>query len=155
MVYKVRSGSHLKVDAQVAGEHLERLREANGGLSARLVLDDAKAQESPIHEEFEWDNERAGEEYRLWQARHLMNSMVVVVSGDGEVEKTTRAFVVVTQNDQDRYESIHVVMDDPVMRQQVLTRALRELESWEKKYKELEEFAGVFKAVEKARKKLA
>ena len=156
MVYRWREGTHPKVEAQAAGEHLEALRAASGALTARLVVDDAKAAESPLHEAFEWDDSKAADEYRLVQAREIMRGVAVVISDDGDdEEKTSRAFVVVTQNEQDRYESIQVVMKDPAMRQQVLTRALRELEAWERKYRELEEFAGVVKAIEKSRKKLA
>lgn len=157
MVYQWRPGTHPKVEAQVAGEHLERLRESNGGLTARLVVDDAKAEDSPIHAVFEWDDTRAADEYRLVQARDVMRHIAVVITDGsaGEAPTMSRGFVVVTENEQDRYESIQIVMDDPALRQQVLTRALRELEAWQKKYAELEEFAGVRASIQKARKKLA
>jgi hypothetical protein len=154
MVYRWRPGAHTKTDAQVVGEHLETLRQANGGLTARLVVDDAKASDSPLHDELEWNNARAADEYRLHQARVLMASVVVVMSVDGEKEKTTRAFVVVSEDDVDRYESIQVVLNDATLRQQVLARALRELEAWQKKYDDLEEFAGVRRAITKTKARL-
>lgn len=151
--YRWRPGAQHKSNAQVAGDYLESLRAASGGLSARLVVDDAKAEDSPIHDEFEWEDGHAADAWRLHQARNLINAVIVVV--EGETERATRAFVVVTENEVDRYESIHVVMGIPALKQQVLARALRELEAWERKYAELQEFAGVVGAIKKAKRRLA
>lgn len=155
MIYRWRNGAHQKIDAQVAGERLEDLRVENDGLTARVVLDDAKSESSPLHEAFEWDDARAADEYRLEQARDLMASVTVVVHDHDEREQETRAFVVVTVNEtRTVYTSVLVAMGDPSLRAQVIERAVRELGAWQRKYRELTELADLFRAIESQRSAL-
>lgn len=155
MVYKWRAGHCRTVPAQVAGEHLEELRVEHSGLTARVVVDDAKRPESPLHPEFEWDDEQAADEWRLHQARNIMNAMIAVLGEGMEQPRETRAFVVVTENHQDRYTSVAVALTDPAFRQQVLARAFREFEALRRKYAELEELATIFKAIDATKVEVA
>jgi len=157
MVYRWKDNSpHPKVDAQVVGEHLEMLRSSHGGITARLVVDEAKAEDSPLHEAFQWDDSVAADEWRLQQARQVVNHIVVVMEKDGgEAPTITRAFVVVTQMNAETYTSVAVAMADPGLRAQVVARALRELEAIRKKYAELEELAEVFRVIDQTQGKLA
>lgn len=150
MVYKFKEGSKLpQRKAQVVGERLEKIRQKTE-LTAHTVLDDAVKQNSPLHELFEWNDETAAEEYRLGQARHLLHSVVVELEGPSGEATTTRAFVVVTGERQNVYESVQVAMQDEDMRRQVLLRAWAELERWRKKYAELEDLAAVFRVMDQA-----
>lgn len=58
---------------------LERLQEQNetGLLTAGTVVEAARDEDSPLHQHFEWDNDVAGERYRLIQARQLIRAIIV------------------------------------------------------------------------------
>lgn len=135
-----------KLAAQVVGEHLEQLRVQHGGITAEIVLWDASREGSPITPAFEWDDTKAAHEYRLQQARNLVNH-IVVLREDGQLP--TRAFVFIeSSGDDGQYQSVEVALSDVDMRREVLERALKELEAFRRKYAELTELARVFAAID-------
>lgn len=153
VTYHWKEGSRLPIDAQAAGESLERLREDRGG---RLTPDDvvisARPRRSPLHDAFEWDDSVAAKAHRLNQARYLLRSVEVVIRSDGYSgpRRQSRAFVVVSGNgDGDRsYTSVEVAMSSKPLRQQVLAQAWKELEEWRKRYEDYEELAHIFAAID-------
>lgn len=58
-------------------EQMNRLAalEKAGRLTAESLVDDARNPGSPLHELFEWDNERAAHEYRIEQARGIIRTV--------------------------------------------------------------------------------
>lgn len=80
MVYKWRDGFRAsgKVTPEVAGEELERIRIAHGGLEPRVIVDAARVETNPLHPAFTWNDEAAAEAYRLHEARAMVRSLVVV-----------------------------------------------------------------------------
>src|SRR5476651_2627558 len=101
MVYKWRLGpKQFPIEAQAAGEELERLRAArNGNLIAAHVVEAAKRKTSVLHGVFEWDDKKAAHMHRLDQASGLIRHMVVVSIGAKGEPVTTRAFVNVDHGD--------------------------------------------------------
>lgn len=77
MVYEWRNGARLKLDAQVAGEELDRIRERDGKLETAIIVDEARPADAPLHPAFEWNNKTAGEQWRLHQARYLVRALAV------------------------------------------------------------------------------
>ncbi len=57
---------------EIIGSELERIREKHGRLAPSIVLAEAQPEDSPLHNEFEWDDSVAAHEYRLQQARKLI-----------------------------------------------------------------------------------
>lgn len=84
--FRFRGGETYRgVNAQEAGEELERIREKDGGqLHTESVVRAAAAKRSPIHGVFTWDDAKAGHQYRLWEARQFIRMVVVVTADDGE-----------------------------------------------------------------------
>lgn len=149
MVYKIKEGSHLSIDAQEAGERIEIINKLNGIITPELVLKDARNDESPLHEGFDWDDSTAAEAYRLDQARYILRSIVVVTSISDEETKTIRAFVSVKPTEGEKiYTTIAYAMSDTEFRQQLIDRAYKELQQWSTRYKELVEFKTVHEAVQ-------
>ena len=68
---------------------LEEIRAANDGvLTAQLVVEAARDPLHPLHAHFEWDDEKAGESYRVHQARALIRVVKLeYVDKRGEVQK--------------------------------------------------------------------
>lgn len=152
--YVWKPKSQISVDAQVAGEELDRIRVRNNGqLSQEAVVAEAKDAGNPLHPAFEWRDKVAAHQYRLEQARYIIRQITVVTAEDneGKPAETIRAFVSVRPEDEPRpaYVSVTDAMADPVLRQQVLANALRELAAIRQKYREYAELADVFAAVDK------
>lgn len=149
-MYKWKPGSHLStLDAQECGDTLELLRQHhNGRLTAQIVVEQAIDEQSPLHPAFEWDDTKAAEEYRLEQARSLIRSVLIVSEGTAP---EVRAFVTVLQADDQYLSYTHIVqaMENPILREQVLTRAKSELVNWEERYHHLEEFSMVHHVIAK------
>lgn len=67
------------VSAEVAAAELQRIELAEGGLTPRAVVDASRPEDAPLHDMFEWDNERAADSWRLDQARKAISSLRLVV----------------------------------------------------------------------------
>jgi hypothetical protein len=150
--YKYRAGYRPALkNPQVVGDKLQELRDKNNGLTASIVIEEAKHKTSVLHGAFEWDDSKAAHEWRLHSARHLMRSVEIVsTSAEGDV-RNLPAFVFVKTESGPQYESLARVLSDEEMRNQVLERAEKEFDQWAKRYEEYEEFLGVIKAFDKTR----
>lgn len=133
-------------------KELKRIATENDGvLMPETVVDEARRVSSPLHSRFEWDNSKAGEAYRIWQARQLIRVVVEVIAGTDE---KAEVFVSLTSDRKEGgYRVITDVLSDAQMREQLLRDALSELELFRDKYKRLRELAAVFAAIKKVRRK--
>lgn len=145
--YVKRPGYRLKGDVAVIGKHLESLAGPDGELNPEDVVEDAKSEDSPIHDEFEWDDTKAAKEYRLFQARRLTKSFEVVWIEE-EVEVQTVGFVSLEVDNDASYRTSRRVLTDPEMRQQWKEQALRELRRWRNTYQHVKELQEVFDAID-------
>ncbi len=84
-VYKKTAFVRKGVKAQTAGEELQRINQEHGEITPPLVVDEARPDDSPIHEIFEWDDYVAAEHHREHQARKLIRS-IEVVKPEGNTE---------------------------------------------------------------------
>jgi len=151
VIYQWKPERRIKIDAQAAGEELERLRTIhNGRLESEMVVAAASDEGSPLHAAFEWDDRIAAGAYRIEQAKYLIRSIEVVMETPGDA-KPVRAFVSVVRDEDRSYTSVSHALADPDLRQQVLLNALRELEAWRHRYAELVELANVFAIIDEAR----
>lgn len=141
MKFAFKEGGRLSGDAQAVGAELEKIREeSNGVVLPEVVVSRAKDESSPLHRYFEWDDSKAAQQYRLEQARNLLRHIIVVENGD---KTPRRAFIVTSVEGDNVYMDTADAMRDPNLRSQILKRAAGELASFERKYAELEELAGV------------
>lgn len=159
MVYKWKEHAafRIDVDPSVVGKRFEYIEKTRGKLVPATVLEDAQDTKSPLHELFEWNNTRAAEQYRIQQAGYLIRSLEVVVKTGKSEERPVRAYVSVSEDKERHYEPIVSALTDPKYRNQVLDRAFKEFEAFERKYKDFEELALIFEAAAKvkaARKKV-
>lgn len=123
----------------IANRHRGILRPEN-------VVAFAKDETAALHSKFEWDDSKAGCEYRLWQARELIAVVRVRIP---ETNGEYRAFVSL-QADREKkgggYRSLVTVLNEKGRRQQFLQEALAEFDRWQQKYESLVELAEIFKA---------
>lgn len=151
-VYKWDRGSSFKIDAQTAGEYLEALREQNGGvLKPEDVVEAAKDEHSPIHNEFEWDVNLAAQKHWKDRARNLLNHIVVVRLQDDSPDDGVPAFINVKVTTVDRgYVSMVQVVKIADWREQAIEDCFKMLNALKKRYEQLTELDPIWKAIEKA-----
>jgi hypothetical protein len=125
MVYQFRKGSRVSgVKAQDVGEVLAGIREKHGMLETEMVLQEASKKRSKIHAAFEWDDGKAGHEFRLIQARKMIRSISVILE-DGDEP----AYVHVKIDNDNYYQSTSVAAENVDEWQLVHRQALRMLQS--------------------------
>ncbi len=133
---------------------LETIRKAHDGILRPVdVVEAAEDADHPLHSRFQWDDTKAGHEYRLWQARELIQVAVTLLP---HCETQTRAYVSMLRDrnvEGGGYRPIGHVLANVVEAKELLAEALAELERMERRYKHLTELAEVFAAARKVRRK--
>jgi hypothetical protein len=114
------------------------------------VVECARPPRSPLHSHFCWDDTKAAEQYRLWQARELIQVVVHVLPGRS-IE--TRAYVSLrdSRGGENGYRALVDVLSDTDLRRRLLQDALAELRYFEEKYRDLKELAQLFLVSRKLR----
>lgn len=135
-------------------EELEQLRLNNGGelVAPSAVVEFAKRNKrSALHKEFEWNNTKAAQQYRLEQARHLIRLYVnVVPTENGDIP--ARMYVSLVSDRRKTgggYRTLQSVMTNDELRHELLQQALDELQRVRRKYQNLQELAPVFAAIDR------
>lgn len=141
MVYQWKIPGIIPVDAQTAGEELERIYNRDGSITPEAIVEDSVDPSAPLHGCFEWDDEKAAHKYRITQAQGIIRAIVSV--DETEKQPKTRTFVSVERE----YHPVSVVIRNPEKRDILLQNALNELHWFEKKYNSLCELSGVFSAI--------
>lgn len=149
-------------DAQIYGEELIKISNSIG-LTPENVIEQAKSKSNPLHDYFEWDNSLASEKWRKQQARFLINEISWVIEKQDyktkEVTfKITPAFEsvnVINESGESNkeYKPIYEIMNQEDLRRQVLSNAIREIDFWQNKYRELRELTPIFNVINKTKKK--
>lgn len=158
-IFRGKNGTHISDSrAQSYGERLYQLMLEKGetSLTPNEVVDDAKNENTPYHDFFEWDDKKASHSYRKWQARFLIDA-IVEVKIINEVEKPIRTFhnVVITSGKEKRrvYAPSDVVFTTPDLYKQVIKRALEEAENWTRRYESYKELSKIVIAIKNTVKK--
>lgn len=152
--YEYREGWRPGVDANTVGGVMEEIEERHGTVTSELFLEASRAEDSPTHGVFEWDDGLAAEKYRLHQASQTICAIRVVVQEGPAAEvggNPPRAYVNVQSDDRKRaqYMNVSDALSNEDTRSAVLTRALRELKAFQEKYSCLSELAEVLAAIGK------
>lgn len=149
-IYKWKAGARCNVDAQTAGGECARIIERDGRLTPSALVDASRDEDAPLHGSFEWRDDVAAERYRETQASYIIRMLEVEVDGSDE---PVRAFVPSGMSDETRrsegYADIRVVLEDEEATGRLLEMALRELEAFERKYKQLAALAAVFAEIDR------
>lgn len=150
--FAFRAGARVgKVKAQAAGEELARIRDKHGELTPRITVDESKPKSAPLHNAFEWDNDKAADEFRLQQARTLIRAVCVVHSPEAEPQAV---YVHVKREEKEgSYEPVSVVVHEPDLLQTALAELQEKLSGAQRAVNELEDAAE--RAGNKIAKKMA
>lgn len=144
------------LNKEIITKELTRIEKIYGGLTPQLVLKESTPKDAVLHKHFVWDNHRAAQAYREWQARQII---AVVCFQHPEMNTSVRTFQNVTlarPGDDGSPESYRVylrttaILANPEMRNQLLERAHREASEWSLRYKSLIELAEIITVMKRA-----
>ena len=111
--------------------------ERDGVVKPEALVKDAKAKRHPMHNEFEWDDNKCGQYWRVHQARRIINHVLVDIAEIGM--KAYEAVIPVENKDRSGYYPIHEIMSDDDLRGQVIKKAVNFIKYWQAKYKNYKE----------------
>ena len=100
----------------------QQLYDQNGKVETRALVDAARPKTSPAHPAFEWDNRKAGDEYRLIQARNYIRR--VTITRDEEPERLIHVPKVNVEQQSDARDGHYQVASVLVSRPDEFERAL-------------------------------
>jgi hypothetical protein len=133
-----------KAAPQKIGEALATIAAAsNGHLTPKAVVSEARNNRSVLHKHFEWDDAIAAEAFRLDQARTLIRSIRVV---DDERDEDPPAYISIADKGGVSYRSLQDVLDSADLQAQALKQAERDLDGFQKRYRQFEDLCDVIKS---------
>lgn len=152
----VQRGKRQAMNNEIIIGTLREIASANNGvLLPERVVEAARPKESPLHDCFTWDDDKAAHEYRLWQARTLIRTTVRLLEVDGK-QQPVRMFVSLTTDRQDGgYREMVSVMLNKTHREQLLADAVEEMKRFEAKYEQLVELSDLIRRMKIVRESLA
>ena len=155
---KPKQEDKLAQNYNIYKQELEKLeKKYNGMLAPQDIVREAYKEKSPLHDWFDWNDDSAGEKWRLHQARLLLNSVRVKVMFEGG-KKSYRKYLNVRVKQNGGYKRFYVetntVMKTPNLKEQILLRAINEANYWKRTYDDYQELEGIFQSIDKTTKKL-
>lgn len=169
VIYSVKTGSIIpQARAQEIGEYIEGLEKVLD-ITPQNLVDDARGKDSKLHEFFEWNNKKAAESHRCYQARKIVNHFeIVIVDVQTEEESTTRAWhsvVVASQDTLDdpdgkdgkgepvrAFVNTLAVFAEPDYKAQAVDNALREVNGWRRRFSIYSELEPIFVGIDEVEK---
>lgn len=150
-----KAGTQYPVKAEVAANTIRDLQETLGkdSITAKELLDASRDEAAPLHSCFEWEDTVAAEQYRIYQARHLIGSIEIEYVKDNTPTQLARSryfinVVKIAPKVQGQFATIDVALTNDEYRVTVLKNALRELRAFQNKYSSYQELASVFKSID-------
>jgi hypothetical protein len=134
MVYDWKSGARFKVDPQVVGEEIARLKRPTAAQIVAAAASGADALYELFDQEGLWDDSIAAERARTEFAQKVARNLVVTVKVEGdEINEpvVVRAFetVTVTPNEPRQYVPVMKALSRDEWRDEVLGRLTHDLEA--------------------------
>lgn len=139
-----KGGVVFKTPAEEAFLVMDKLAKENN-LSAQALVDVSRPEDAVLHQDFEWRDPVAAEEYRKGTARNMINS-IVVVHEEKPQQEPVRAFFHITPA-QPNYEPVEVIMQDVNKTDLLMQQAMKELLAFRAKYNGLKEFQKLFQEI--------
>lgn len=136
---------------------LRAIEKQQGILTPETVVLNAKAEDSPLHKYFTWDDTDAAERWRQEEARKLIQSVNVTFLDSEGVEQSCRAFVNVKPDEGEQddaiegrgYISVARSAKSQSYQLQVVEYAKSQLKTWRGKFGGYQEFYGVAAEIDK------
>lgn len=125
------------IDPQKAIEEIEKIESLFGSITPETILEASSDESSVLHSLFQWDDSKAAHQFRLQQARTILNNVQVKVISNGE-ERVIPVFEIVKAEGERVYKSIQVMSKDDI--EYVMMSAKREIVSLRNKLSVYQDF---------------
>ena len=129
----------FKADANECYREISSLEQ----ITPKAILDFARDENSELHKCFEWDNDSAAEKYRTIQAGNVIR-MLYIVPKNADAPPVR----VLSRTSDTVYQPPRTFVKNQNEYEDLLKRALSELESFRLKYKTLSELEQVFEQID-------
>ena len=154
-MYQFKAGRSVAgKKAEDVGDELARINDKHGELTPSQIVKESRPAKALLHDVFEWDDPTAAEEYRIHQARLVINC-VTVVDEDLPDTRPVQAFVSITVMNEDeenerRYIPAQQVTTNPKLLEQHLDHLKRRLKNIRIEHAAFIELAAVWQAIDTA-----
>lgn len=118
----------------------QKILDRDGSVTTSAYLKAATPKSSPIHDDFEWDDKKAGHAYRLNQAMHYIKRIKVITPG-GEEQSVVNVRPVYGSKGEGEYLPIGQVVENPVLYARALDELLKHKAGIERIISEMAELA--------------
>jgi len=146
--YEWRLGSLAKgIDPDLAVAELERIENVYGALTPENILEASKQESAYLHKLFTWDNEAAANQYRLQQARTILNNVEITIISDGQPRQMPLYETILKDNTR-VYKSIQEFTGPDA--EQVRMQTIREINSLKNKLSFFSQFIKASKKLDEA-----
>jgi hypothetical protein len=108
------------------------------GVAPQDLLEASRSEDAILHNQFEWDNNKAAEGYRVWQARMLLRTITVEVSEE-KIREYQNIVIETEAGKTQKYYHLSTVMSDEELKAKVLAQLAGEVRSIQDKYRKYQE----------------
>jgi hypothetical protein len=130
------------------------LQERDGVCTPAAFVEYSRDESSPLHSLFPWDDEVAGELYRIHKARHIIGRVKIRCN---DSETPAHVHVTITRGDgtiRSGYAPIEVAMSNEDMRRQIFAEARAGLNGWRKRLAAFDQASGTVHLITEAIERL-
>lgn len=119
---------------------LQSIYDEHGKLTPKIVLDEARDEEHPLHARFDWDDTTAAEKWRLSQAHELIQSVKVSYRDGHGRSQEIRQFHAVRRAQEFVYEPLEELARDDIGSQILLRDMERDWRALKRRYQHVAAF---------------
>lgn len=136
------------IDIDLAIQEMERIETLYGSLTPQNILDASRPKNALFHTLFQWDDTQAAEQYRLQQARTILNNIEVTVISDGQPKQLAVYEVIKQPSSTQVYKSINTMSVNDI--DFIRMRTIKELNILKDKLSIYKEFSKVTSSLNQA-----
>lgn len=151
--YTWAEGSMIKLPASSVGKQLEKIAKEHGTVTPEQVIESAKPKNSVLHPHFEWNDKKAGAEFRKSQAGHLIRCIRVISHFDGNEPKRAFIHVRVKGSRKGQYHPREEVISRKELADAAIKECVSQLWGIRKRFEEVRALQSVFNAIDEAYEK--
>lgn len=116
----------------------------DGGVTPQMVLNASRKKNSLLYDKFTWNNKVAGENFRLNEARILLNRITVEVD-DVQTREFENLVIEVNSHKVQKYYHIKKIMATPQLKKAVIKQVLEDLAKMAERYEQYKEIYKILK----------
>jgi hypothetical protein len=133
---------------------LEQIEKQNDGtIPPQKVVDFARDPSTALHSRFTWDDTKAAEQHRLWQARQVIRLHVTVIHNSVSAKKIKVRTYESCPSDRGAngagYRPIKSIINDSDKYQELLSHVLAQFSYMRDRYRQLSELQPIFDAIDR------